>query len=148
MKFRFLRGRTAGWFSLAVVLAMVTAFSAVTIFGDSAVHAQFDENQPAPGDADDAGAAGGGAAAAPSAGGQPGEAPPQSKSRLVWFYEALGPFYSLVFLGMSFILVALFVMCILTSRRDNVVPLQLVEAFEAQLNEKRYQEAYDRLTRR
>ncbi len=143
MKFRFLRGRTAGWFSLAVVLAMVTAFSAVTIFGDSAVHAQFDENQPAPGDADDAGAAGGGAAAAPSAGGQPGEAPPQSKSRLVWFYEALGPFYSLVFLGMSFILVALFVMCILTSRRDNVVPLQLVEAFEAQLNEKRYQEAYE-----
>jgi biopolymer transport protein ExbB len=55
----------------------------------------------------------------------------------------LGLFYSVVFLGMSFILVALLVMSILTTRRDNVVPLQLVEAFEAQLNEKRYQEAYE-----
>ena len=29
------------------------------------------------------------------------------------------------------------------ARRDNVVPVQLVEAFEAHLNEKKYQEAYE-----
>ena len=49
----------------------------------------------------------------------------------------------LIFLGLSFTLVALFVMNILTARRDNVCPVHLVEGFEAHLNEKRYQEAYE-----
>jgi biopolymer transport protein ExbB len=141
MMLRFLRGRTAGMSMLAIVLVMVTAFSAVTYFTASPVLAQFEENDgaaaAAPADA------GGGAAAPADAGQSAGDAPPPSKSRLIWFYEALGLFYSVVFLGMSFILVALLVMSILTTRRDNVVPLQLVEAFEAQLNEKRYQEAYE-----
>jgi len=141
MTLRFLPGRTAGMSMLAIVLAMVTAFSAVAYFTASPALAQFEENDgaaaAAPADA------GGGAAAPADAGQSAGEAPPQSKSRLVWFYEALGPVYSIAFLGMSFILVALLVMSILTTRRDNVVPLQLVEAFEAQLNEKRYQEAYE-----
>jgi len=48
-----------------------------------------------------------------------------------------------VFLGISFTLVALFVMNLLTARRENVVPVSLVEGFEAQLNEKKYQEAYE-----
>jgi len=39
--------------------------------------------------------------------------------------------------------VALFVMNMLTARRDNVCPVHLVEGFEGHLNEKRYQEAYD-----
>jgi biopolymer transport protein ExbB len=34
-------------------------------------------------------------------------------------------------------------MNLLTARRDNVVPVHLVESFEAHLNEKRYQEAYE-----
>jgi len=67
----------------------------------------------------------------------------QEKSRLGWMYESLGLFYSLVFLGLSFTLVALFVMNILTARRENVVPVALVEGFEQHLNEKRYQEAYE-----
>jgi len=140
MKFRILRGSTAGMATLAVALAMITAFGAVTFLSVHPVQAQdeFVEN-PAPADA------GGGAAPAPAGAPSAGDdaALPPAKSRLVWFYEALGPFYSIVFLGLSFILVALLVMSILTSRRDNVVPLQLVEAFEAQLNEKRYQEAYE-----
>ena len=49
-----------------------------------------------------------------------------------------------VFLGLSFTLVALFVMNLLTARRENVVPVALVEGFEAHLDEKRYQEAYEK----
>ncbi|OHB71273.1 MAG: biopolymer transporter ExbB, partial [Planctomycetes bacterium RBG_13_63_9] len=45
--------------------------------------------------------------------------------------------------SLSFTLVALFVMNLLTARRENVVPVALVEGFEAHLNEKRYQEAYE-----
>lgn len=91
-----------------------------------------------------------GAAAAPAAAPAPaapagGSAPrrPQNRSYLTWAFEALGWGYSLIFLSLSFTLVALFVMNILTARRDNVVPVHLVEGFEAHLNEKRYQEAYE-----
>lgn len=68
---------------------------------------------------------------------------PEEESRLVWMARALGWFYSSVFLGISFTLVALFVMNLLTARRENVVPVALVEGFEGHLNEKRYQEAYE-----
>jgi biopolymer transport protein ExbB len=74
---------------------------------------------------------------------QPGGTEPVRKNLLVWVWEALGPLYTIVFLGISFILVALIVMNILTARRENVVPVGLVEGFEAHLNEKRYQEAYE-----
>lgn len=67
----------------------------------------------------------------------------EPKSRLAWMYESLGWFYSLVFLGLSFSLVALFVMNVLQGRRENLVPLQLVEQFEEHLKERRFQEAYD-----
>lgn len=65
------------------------------------------------------------------------------ESWLKWGYRALGPGYSLIFLALSFTLVALLVMNILTARRDNVCPAFLVEGFENHLNERRYQEAYD-----
>ena len=69
--------------------------------------------------------------------------PRPPESQLTWMYKSLGPFYSIVFLALSFTLVALFVMNLLTARRENVVPVALVEGFEAHLNEKRYQEAYE-----
>ncbi len=72
-----------------------------------------------------------------------GEAPAPEKSYLQWTWEALGPGYTLIFLALSFTLVALFVMNLLTARRENVCPVHLVEGFEAHLNEKRYQEAYE-----
>ena len=65
------------------------------------------------------------------------------KSWLAWAYGALGPVYSLVFLALSFTLVALLVMNLLTARRDNVCPQELVDGFEAKLNEKAYQDAYN-----
>lgn len=68
---------------------------------------------------------------------------PPKQTLLEWVYEALGIMYSIVFLGLSFTLVALLVMNILTARRDNVCPSDLVEGFEGRLNERRYQDAYD-----
>ncbi|NOY42847.1 MAG: MotA/TolQ/ExbB proton channel family protein [Planctomycetes bacterium] len=64
-------------------------------------------------------------------------------SYLQWAADSLGWFYGLVFLGLSFTLVALFVMNLLTARRDNVVPADLVEGFEKHLDAKQFQEAYD-----
>ena len=62
---------------------------------------------------------------------------------LQWMYGSLGWMYTIVFLALSFTLVALFVMNLLTARRENVCPVQLVEEFELFLNEKQYQEAYE-----
>jgi biopolymer transport protein ExbB len=67
----------------------------------------------------------------------------KKQNLLTWTYGALGLGYLIIFLGLSFTLVALFVMNLLTARRDNVCPVHLVEGFEAHLNEKRYQEAYE-----
>jgi biopolymer transport protein ExbB len=89
-------------------------------------------------------AAGGGdgqaAGGAPAA---PGTAPKKKKNLLQWVGEALGIQFSVIFLALSFSAVALFVMNLLAARRDNIVPIALVESFEAHLNEKRYQEAYE-----
>ncbi len=62
---------------------------------------------------------------------------------LGWALDALGWPYFLVFLALSFTLVALLVMNLLTASRNNVCPASLVEGFENHLNEKRYQEAYE-----
>ncbi len=117
---------------MLVLFLSFTIFSAGALLMPSAAVAQDD----APADAD---ASGDGAAPAAPA----GDAPAKKKSLLKWVWEALGPFYMVVFLLLSFTMVALFVMNLLTARRDNVCPLHLVEGFEAHLNEKRYQEAYE-----
>ena len=74
-----------------------------------------------------------------------GEAKPikQQKSFLMWLYTANGPYFTVAFLAISFWFVALVIQHLMGLRRDNIVPLQLVEVFEAHLNEKRYQEAYE-----
>ena len=112
---------------LCWLLLFVTAgvFCGVTLLDATAVQAE-----------DEGGAA---AAASASEGGEKRE----EVSRLTWMFKALGYFYSTVFLVLSFTLVALFVMNLLTARRDNVVPAALVEGFEAHLNEKQYQDAYE-----
>ena len=69
--------------------------------------------------------------------------PAGDQSLLEMFFSALGWLFFPVFLALSFTLVALLIMNILAARRDNVVPLQLVEGFENHLNEKQYQEAFD-----
>ena len=67
----------------------------------------------------------------------------KKESYLVWMYNALGIRYTIAFLAISFTFVALIVMIVLSFRRDSICPAHLVESFEAHLNEKRYQEAYE-----
>ncbi len=68
---------------------------------------------------------------------------PPPRSYLGWLYDSLGLLYSVIFLFLSFALVAVFVMDLLAARREYIMPAQLVEGFEAHLNAKRYQEAYE-----
>lgn len=74
--------------------------------------------------------------------GQPNEDSLQ-ESRLQWFLKALGASYSIAFLGLSFCFVSLAVMNLLTTRRSAIVPMELAGAFEHQLKEKHYQEAFE-----
>jgi biopolymer transport protein ExbB len=69
--------------------------------------------------------------------------PAESKSYLGWLYSSLGALYSIIFLGLSFALVAVFVMNALSARRENILPSHLIDGFEAYLNTKKYQEAYE-----
>ena len=78
------------------------------------------------------------APAAPAASPEPTE-----ESLLGWLTESLGWTYILVFLSLSFILVALFIMNLLSARREYVCPQHLIDGFEAHLEEKQYQEAYE-----
>jgi biopolymer transport protein ExbB len=114
------RSLAAIFCSLAILLSTVGTFTITTFHSPTPALAQ----------------AGGGAAPA-------GDPPAKRESYLAWMYRAMGAFYTIVFLGLSFTLVALFVMNLLTARRDSVCPVGLVEGFEAHLNEKRYQEAYE-----
>lgn len=83
------------------------------------------------------------AAPEPAAGGGNAGTKKPSESMLVWTYKALGWRYTIAFLGLSFAFIAMLIMCILTARRDQICPSHLVEAFEAHVTEKRYQEAYE-----
>lgn len=67
----------------------------------------------------------------------------QEETQLEFFYHALGMRYTVAFLFISFCFVALLVMNILALRRDSICPPGLIQGFEAHLNEKRYQEAYE-----
>jgi len=132
MRHRFLSGwlgaGLCSWFLLLLVLG---AFSTISLMGERAAVAQEEGEEEiideAPAEA------------------QPAAAPdtPGRQSTLEWMFKSLGWMYSVVFLSLSFTLVALFVMNLLMARRENVVPVALVEGFEAHLNEKRYQEAYE-----
>lgn len=93
---------------------------------------------PTPAVAQDEGAA----EAAPATNGD-AAAPAKRESLLIWAARSLGYFYSIVFLAISFTLVALFVMNLLQASRSNVVPAELIEGFEEHLNAKQYTEAYE-----
>lgn len=146
MHMRNMRQNTWGWLaatlcSVSLLLVFMGGVTAISLLSGSTAVAQDEGFEEGGGGGDD----GGGAAAAPGGGtsSSGSEAPKRGKSTLRWMYEALGLFFSIVFLGLSFTLVALLVMNLLTARRDNVVPIQLVEEFEERLNNKQYQEAYE-----
>ncbi len=68
---------------------------------------------------------------------------PESDSMLVFYYNALGIKYVIIFLALSFFLVALLVTCFLQIRKKVLMPPALSEAFEAHLENKEYQPAYE-----
>jgi biopolymer transport protein ExbB len=70
-------------------------------------------------------------------------AQPEGESMLVFYYNALGLRYVIIFLLLSFALVALLVMCFLQIRREALMPKALREGFEAHLDAKEFQQAYD-----
>jgi len=71
------------------------------------------------------------------------DAAPEEESMLVFYYKALGLRYVIVFLALSFGLVALLVMCFMQIRRTVLMPPGLSQAFEAHLESKEYQQAYE-----
>jgi biopolymer transport protein ExbB len=83
------------------------------------------------------------AAPAPAADANAGSQSQPPQSMLSWLFGALGWRYTIAFLIISFSFVAFLVMNILSARRDAIAPKHLAEAFEAHLNEKKFQEAYD-----
>jgi biopolymer transport protein ExbB len=123
----------SGWFgagicSYLLLILALGAFSSVGFLGATVAHAADEPaDEPAAEPEEEADAA----------------AASTETTYLGWMYKALGPFYSLVFLFLSFTLVALLVMNLLTARRESVIPAGLVEGFEAHLNEKKYQDAYE-----
>lgn len=88
------------------------------------------------------GGAGDQAAANQPAANQANEGQPR-QSLLGWLVNGLGWLYIIVFLSLSFVTVALFIMNILSARREAVCPEPLIEGFETLLDEKKYQEAYE-----
>lgn len=118
------------------IVFSVFAFQPLLSVSSSQVFAQ-DVAQPA---ADAPEAAAPEAAAPEAAAAKPA---PTEESLLGWLTDSLGWTYILVFLSLSFILVALFIMNLLSARREYVCPQHLIDGFEAHLEEKQYQEAYE-----
>ena len=65
------------------------------------------------------------------------------ESFLRWLYKSLKFRYVVIFLILTFNSVALVVMIVLGLRRGSVCPDDLAAAFEAKLNQKQYQDAYE-----
>ena len=62
---------------------------------------------------------------------------------LVYYIKALGATFVIVFVALSFALVALLVMCFLQLRRTVLMPPDLIEGFEIHLDKKEFQQAYE-----
>lgn len=115
---------------------------------DFAEQAIAQEELPDEGPAGGEPAAGGDANAAPAddenaGGNNEADEAVADQSMLGWVYKALGPGYMIIFLAISFTLVALFVMNVITNDRSKVCPVELVDDFEEMLNNKQYQDAYE-----
>jgi biopolymer transport protein ExbB len=71
------------------------------------------------------------------------EAAPEGQNLLMFFVTALGPTFSVVFLLISFALVSLVVMGFLQLRQSAMMPPDMVEEFNAHLDAKEWQQAYE-----
>ncbi|MEX0669224.1 MAG: MotA/TolQ/ExbB proton channel family protein [Pirellulales bacterium] len=72
-----------------------------------------------------------------------GEEEPEGKSYLTFLLEALGIKYVIIFLLLSFGLVALLVMCFMQFRKVVMMPPELTVQFEQHLENKEFQQAYE-----
>ncbi|MCE9632467.1 MAG: MotA/TolQ/ExbB proton channel family protein [Planctomycetia bacterium] len=72
-----------------------------------------------------------------------GDAEPEGKSYLTFLVEALGVKYVIIFLLLSFGLVALLVMCFMQFRKVVMMPPALGQQFEQHLENKEFQQAYE-----
>ncbi len=79
--------------------------------------------------------------AAPAAQNGAATTPAAPSNLLAWTYDALGPYYTIVFLAISITLLSLVVMNILSLRMENVCPVDLVEGVEQQISEGNVQAA-------
>jgi biopolymer transport protein ExbB len=132
--------RMKGWQVVwALGVAALLGFAALGALAPAA-SAQQEENPAQPADA---AAAPDEAAPAPAGEAPASESQPQRQSYLQFFFGALGWRYTIAFLVISFTFVAFLVMNMIGLRRDAVCPQYLAEAFEANLNEKKFQEAFD-----
>ena len=121
-----------GLCALVAAWVAATCFSTATLLNTSTAYAQEGDAAGENGNADEAAA----------------DSPATSQnivgeSLLEFYFRALGWFYTIAFLFISFVFVALVVMNLLAARRENIVPVALVQGFEQFLNEKKYQEAYE-----
>lgn len=71
------------------------------------------------------------------------EEAPQGQNLLVFFFNSLGLTFSVVFLLLSFGLVSLVVMGFLQLRQSAMMPADMVEDFNAHLDAKEWQQAYE-----
>ena len=72
------------------------------------------------------------------------DVPPNAPDNLLVYYiKALGVTFVIVFVALSFALVALLVMCFLQLRRTVLMPPDLIEGFETHLDKKEFQQAYE-----
>lgn len=123
--------RVRNWIVPALIFALVSSVLNLpsSVFNDSAALAVAQDGDAAP------------AADAPAGDGATKRKAPESM--LGWLMKSLGVMYIIIFLSLSFILVALFIMNFLSARRETVCPQALIDGFEAHLDEKQYQEAYE-----
>ncbi|MGH7199825.1 MAG: MotA/TolQ/ExbB proton channel family protein [Planctomycetaceae bacterium] len=66
----------------------------------------------------------------------------KQESFLEWMIRASGIFGLLILL-LSFVMVALIMMCLLQIRRENLIPSDFIDAFEQRINARDYQAAYE-----
>ena len=136
-----------GLVALAVLGGDLLYSLGVTLLPSAVAQEENPEGDAAPADegakADDAKAEGAKADNAKNAEGDDSTTKKGPQNMLAWFFGALGWRYTVAFLIISFTFVAFLVMNLLSIRRDAICPRHLADAFEAHLNEKKFQEAYD-----
>ncbi len=141
MRYRIPRRRLVAVLCSVLLLTSGAMLLSPAILGPSSAWAAgADELEPSKGRDKAADATGGGELNAPDA--TASEAPAK-ESFLGWLYHSLRLRYTVIFLIITFNGVALVVMVVVGLRRNMICPDELAADFEAKLNEKQYQEAFE-----